>query len=244
MPDEACHLVPAGRVTTFMGRLIARVSSWLSPPAYRVDRTDRMVPSVGVSRRPPGESGVVGAVRSGPISRWRPPRPGRAARNSAGFTLVEIIIVLIIMGIAVAVAIPRMSSGADFQVTSAARMVAVDLQYAQNHAIASQKKVRAVFDPAAGTARGNYKLVYADTSVPIEHPINKGPYEVSFTQMKEFGALKLLSAAFGPGGANNYVEFDPIGAPDNSGSVVMQAGTVTYTVTVAAITGKVTVTAN
>jgi hypothetical protein len=126
-------------------------------------------------------------------------------------------------------------------------MVAVDLQYAQNHAIASQKVVRVVFTPANSTTgdRGGYTVQYKDAPTLINHPVNKGPYTVNFTAMKEFAALKLVSAYGCPPvpatGVNGYVEFDPIGAPNRGGTVVVEAGTSTYTITVAAVTGKITV---
>ena len=158
--------------------------------------------------------------------------------------MIEIIVVVIIIGIAAAIAIPRMSAGADFQATSAARMVAVDIQYAQNHAIASQRKVRVVFTPAAsGDNKNCYSVIYTDTNTPIIHPVNKDAYTVSFAKMKDFSALKLDSAKFGSTN-RSYVEFDPIGAPDNAGKVVIRAGRYTYEISVAAITGKVTVVSN
>jgi len=163
----------------------------------------------------------------------------RATRRACGFTLIEILMVIVILGIAAIAVVPQMSSGADFQATSAARAIAVDLQYAQNQAIATQKRVRVLFDVDANT----YFLLYydpvTDTNTPIRHPINKGSYVVSFSNMRDYPNLKLVAASFG---TDPFVEFDAIGAPVSPGGVRVQSGSASYSIVVTAITGKVTVT--
>jgi len=162
-------------------------------------------------------------------------------RKQGGFTLVEILVVVLILAIAAGVVIPQVIDSSDMQAISAARMIATDLQYAQNLAITTQKPVRMVFNPGAES----YQLVYYDhttnQSTAVEHPINKGSYTVSFGSLQGFGKLDLVSAAFT---SNAYVEFNSIGAPDNAGQVVVQAGSQSCTIAVSAATGKVTVTTN
>ena len=65
--------------------------------------------------------------------------PRRSDRLGRGFTLVVLLVVIILIGIAAAVVVPRMAQSSDVQVISAARILAADLQYAQNLAISSQK---------------------------------------------------------------------------------------------------------
>ena len=52
-------------------------------------------------------------------------------RYRLGFTLIEIIVVVVILAIVAAIAIPSAISTGDLQVISAARIIAADLQYAQ-----------------------------------------------------------------------------------------------------------------
>ncbi|MDY6913937.1 MAG: GspH/FimT family protein [Planctomycetota bacterium] len=158
----------------------------------------------------------------------------RRKNNAAiGFTMIEIIVVLIVIAIAAAMVIPMVLSTADLEATSGARMLLSDLQYAQNVAITSQTPVTVTFDVSADS----YSLT--NTSGTLIHPISKSAYEVDFTAMRGFDRLEIVSAGFG---GNASVTFDALGTPDNAGSVTLQAGPHIYRVDVAAATGKVTVT--
>ena len=66
-----------------------------------------------------------------------------------GFTLVEIIVVVVILGIAALIAVPMFSGAADMQVRSAANRVAADLDYAKGLAVTHQKNYSVVFYPAS-----------------------------------------------------------------------------------------------
>ncbi|MHC4735672.1 MAG: prepilin-type N-terminal cleavage/methylation domain-containing protein, partial [Planctomycetota bacterium] len=53
----------------------------------------------------------------------------------SGFTVIELLIVVVIIAIAAMAAIPMMTSAAGFQIRSAANMIAADLEYAKTIAI-------------------------------------------------------------------------------------------------------------
>lgn len=158
-------------------------------------------------------------------------RRRRKNRQTEAFTLIELLVVLVVLAIAAAVVVPSLDSSG-FQAVSAARMVATDLQYAQNAAITTQRLVTVTFN----TAANSYSL--SNASGPLIHPMNKNAYRIDFGSQSGFGQLDIVSASFG-GGA--LVTFDELGAPDNGGSVTLQAGTSVYVINLAGVTGRVTV---
>lgn len=158
-------------------------------------------------------------------------RDRRRNRQRGAFTLIELLVVLVVLAIAAAVVVPSLDSSG-FQAVSAARMVATDLQYAQNAAITTQAPVTVTFNPAGNS----YSL--SNASGPLIHPMNKDAYSIDFGSLSGFGQLDITAASFG-GGAS--VTFDELGAPDNGGSVTVQAGTSVYVISLAGVTGRVTV---
>ena len=150
----------------------------------------------------------------------------------SGFTLAEIMVMVAIFAVAAAVIIPAAVSTTDFQAISAARMIAADLQYAQDQAITSQEPVTVTFDPATES----YGLSNASGS--LIHPMTKSVYDIDFRSRRGFGNLDLVSADFD---GNKSVTFDELGSPDNAGVITLQAGPHLYRVEIAAATGKVTV---
>ena len=153
--------------------------------------------------------------------------------NRAAFTLVEIMMVLVIIAITAAVVIPNAISTASFQATSAARMIATDLQYAQDTAITSQTPVTVTFNVA------NESYTLSNASGTLIHPITKVAYVTAFGTLKGFSDVGIVSANFG--GAS-VVTFDELGSPNQAGTISLQAGEHAYRLDVAAATGKVTVT--
>ncbi len=159
-------------------------------------------------------------------------RGRRNNRQAPAFTLIELLVVVVILAIAAAVVIPSMNTSS-LQAVSAARMIAADLQYAQNIAITTQRPVTVTFD-----AEGNsYSL--SNASGALIHPMNKNAYSIDFGSQSGFNQLDIVYASF-YGGAS--VTFDELGAPDNPGNITVQAGANVYMIDVAGITGRVTVT--
>ncbi len=149
-----------------------------------------------------------------------------------GFTLMEVLIVVLIIGILAVTVVPMALSAASVQAVAAGRMIASDLQYAQNEAIIGQTPVTVTFDPG----RESYQLVNA--SGVLIHPITNDSYIVDFSSDSKFTELDIVSVNFG---GETWVTFDEMGAPDVGGSIVLQAGPHALSVDVANVTGSVTV---
>ena len=101
---------------------------------------------------------------------------GRCARRS-GFTLIEILVVVIILGIAAAIIVPHIGSRSDLKATSAARLIMADLIYAQNRSISQQKPHFVQFDAANETYRVMDEV--NPTVKIITHPVEQSPFAVA-----------------------------------------------------------------
>lgn len=161
-------------------------------------------------------------------------RPRSSTPISGAFTLVELMVVVVIIGISAGMVIPFVSSGRDTAGLAAARMAVCDLQYAQNAAITAQAPVTVTFTP------GGEFYTLSNESGPLIHPMNKTAYVVNFSTQRGFEGIDIVSASFNGAPA---VVFDELGSPDNAGTVTVQAGAQVYVIAVAAATGKVTVAA-
>lgn len=181
-------------------------------------------------------------------------RPKSVMLRSA-FTLVEILMVVIIIGIASAVIVPQISSRDDMKASSAARTVMADLVYAQNMAITAQSNYYVRFDVTNHT----YSLLNSAMTT-ITHPVSHMPYTVVFgtSGTSNLSECSLVSADFvGTTAGNHYltIGFDELGTPLawpdadpaqtlSSGSIVVGAGTYQLKITIEPYTGQLTVAAN
>ncbi|RKY10372.1 MAG: hypothetical protein DRP65_06730 [Planctomycetota bacterium] len=159
------------------------------------------------------------------------------------FTLIELIVVMVIIGIAALLAVPMIGSAADVQLRSAANMLAADLDYAKSMAIATQQNYSVVFDPD-----NDFYEVHDAGGTVIDHPIKPGSdFKVDFRSDSRLSRVDIVSADFD---SQTSVTFDYLGSPYsgtttanslNSGQISLQADSFTMTVTVEPMTGYVTI---
>lgn len=91
-----------------------------------------------------------------------------------GFTLVELVVVIAVMGIMVAVAAPRFASGDIFETRGDAGLLSSTLRYAQKTAIAQRKKVFVIHNNAIPDV---VKLCFdAVCNQPVISPETAGAY--------------------------------------------------------------------
>jgi len=154
-----------------------------------------------------------------------------------GFTLVEVLIVVTIIGIAGAIVVPQMLTAGTLGIQAAARMVISDILYAQNEAIANQATRKIIFD----VIENSYRLSdVADVTITASWiDSDSQNYVIDFDETtKQFGRIKIKSVNFD---GNSELAFDALGAPSNGGTIEVEYLDTVYRVTVAAFTGRVTV---
>ena len=163
--------------------------------------------------------------------------------RSRGFTLVELVLLISILGILVLVAIPDRSSIDEVSLRAAARRLASDLRYAQGESMARRVRHGVRFDVAGK----RYAVVATGRGEPVEDPGARGhALEVDFTSASAFRGVTLVSASFD---GSPEVSYDYFGVPcdlaareiRHPGIVVLACGGRTATVEVAPGTGKVRV---
>jgi len=178
------------------------------------------------------QNGRNGSRDTGDVRRVKEGQP-KADCSVDGFTLVEVIIVVVILAIAAMMAVPMMSSADTFQVRSAASMLASDLEYAKNCAISMGETFSVVFDKAANS----YWLEDANGS-RIEHPVKKGfDYVVDFHSDGRLDKVTIDEVNL----SDSIVEFDCLGSPDEGGTITLNAGGETIVVSIEPVTGYISI---
>jgi len=161
-----------------------------------------------------------------------------------GFTMIELLIVMAIIAIAAAIAVPMVSSAGSMQLRSAVTMMAADLEYAKSLSISRGQRYAVVFDKATETYR-----IIDQNGATIPHPIKKGfRYTIDFRADSRLDQVDIVNANFDGAAA---VSFDYLGspysgtggaaAPMNSGVITLRAGVSTRTVSVEPVTGFISV---
>lgn len=166
----------------------------------------------------------------------------RVSRRTGGvraraFTLVEILVVVAIIGLASAVVVPQMLKPGKMHVQAAARMIIADLLYAQNDAIAKQATRRVVFS----TTNNSYHIEDGAgqvIAVNWKQSTGVGNYVTDFDTDSRFIGVTISAVDFN---STDNVAYDALGGPSQGGTVEVTAANATYVITVAPLTGRVTV---
>ena len=159
------------------------------------------------------------------------------SRNSYGFTMVELMVVLLILGIVSAVAVPSIKSSLDeMKLDGAAREVISAIYYTQSIAIKDGEDHKVNFN----VVQDRLKCDNIVTGLTILHPVDKKPYQLDFKAAGHFQGVVIVSASFNPGNKPSII-FNNLGEPDKFGAVVLGYLGNQKTINVALPLGKVSV---
>ena len=152
--------------------------------------------------------------------------------KSKGFTLIEIIIVLVIIGIISVFAAPRIYDNyVSNRITAAAKQILADIRFAQSLAMMGHDSTWVVFDDDENL----YKL-YSGATKAARTLVEKSSGDGSYIRQLDQGEYKNVTITGLSIGNDKSIAFDWSGNTNNSGSIILNN---TVTVTVAMGTGMV-----
>ena len=185
-----------------------------------------------------------------------PAQPAYMKKKShGGFTLVEVLIVVLLLGLLAMMGTPTLISGMDrYRLSSTATEIITTIEFAQMTAMTAGGKTRITindvndtiliekFTPDVDLLGVEAELDEADVEggsyKTMGHPTNKGvDYQIEVGSEDRFHGVDILTSTFGAG---NFIIFDALGAPSDGGTVTLSLGGSQATLTVDALTGKVT----
>ena len=169
------------------------------------------------------------------------------AMRKSGFTIIEIIMVIVILSILAVVIVTRSGSYYPVKLNGAGEKLLSDIRYAKRLAMTNHGIYGISFDVA-----GNSYTVYEyertppppPPATPVEDPHRPGySLVVDYDDNKYYNGIEIISAVFGE---TNELKFSPFGVPydgDNAelaanGSVVINYRGNDFTITVIPRTGK------
>ncbi len=166
-------------------------------------------------------------------------------RGRRGFTLVEVLLVVVVLAIVAAVATARIGKTDSQKLIGAAQILAADLAFAQIESITKGEDPRVVVfntPSTAGSVHGYHIAAAATPNTPITNPVGKGPYEVRFG----FGRAAPLDGVTIAGqsvGGDARLGFGLYGQLDQTtnATITLACSGKSITLTIDAITGETTI---
>ncbi len=151
--------------------------------------------------------------------------PRRVTREARGFTLVEMLVVITLIGMMAATATTAASESGDFRLNLIQTEVCDALEYAKALSRSTREAYGVVFEASSE------RLAIVDESGNlVVDPLTKGDYIIDFTQPQYPPGINIVSASFGDAGSALVV--DPDGVAMAGGSIVLSFAGVSRTLTI------------
>lgn len=159
--------------------------------------------------------------------------------NSRGFTLVELVVTLIVLGILAVTILPRFANRGDFDQRGAADKVLATLQFARKTAVAARRDVRVSLSGTAFVVTIN--STDPDTAGAPAYNALQLPFQDGNCPSGSTGTVCLPSGVtLTPVPTISFpINFDPAGRTDQSGTITFSGGTLSTEINLVAVTGYV-----
>ncbi|PCJ62980.1 MAG: hypothetical protein COA79_02365 [Planctomycetota bacterium] len=144
------------------------------------------------------------------------------------FTLIEALIVIFLLAMLLAIAIPNMNFVEDNTLNMAGRNLKMNLNYVRSLAIRNKTN----YTVEISLSGNSYKVKTNNTTVPSPH--NTGLYEETFNE-SAYNGVEFLTANFN---GLNKVEFTTTGKLVNDGEIILKYNSNQITLSPAILTGK------
>jgi MSHA pilin protein MshC len=153
-------------------------------------------------------------------------------KQERGFTAIELILVIVILGILAAIAYPRFQGLQGIRVSAAAQEIAGVIRYAQSQAISTAYNYKVYFYASTNSYSVYQVNRSSGAETIISNPLKAGNYPVALNT--DYPGVTIS--------ADYTVAFDYLGAPvtGGGGSVTVSGGGNSMTISVLANTGRVT----
>lgn len=191
-------------------------------------------------------------------SRFRP-----AVDAGRGYTLLELLIVVVVLGLAAALLVPHLVRRDTYAAEVALRRLVADITFAQSDALAGQGYRRVHFRQVdteqggrLGVGWGVYEIdesqlaaeLDPDLLVPVRDPLAGGAQAMELDLLADprYRGISLRGIDFD--GGRGWITFDPLGGtigpdgvPGTGGSLELSSDNLTFRVSIQPFTGKVSV---
>lgn len=154
--------------------------------------------------------------------------------------MIEIMIVVAVIAILSAVAVPMLSATEQTKLRGAANIVLADLEFAQTESIANGSTPRCV---VFNTSTATYSIVTGGSSgTPVTNPIDKQPYTTTFGSGRaaSLSGVTISSVSLASGSS---VQFGSLGQTNltSTGTITLACNGLRITLSIDATTGEVSV---
>ncbi len=134
--------------------------------------------------------------------------------QNKAFTLIESIMVMVIIGVLAALAIPRFSSFYNIKFNSAIKKVVSDIRYAQQLAVARHESYKIIFN----TSNETYRALRVSDGTAVQDPFTRQPLDpwVNFSTDPQYKGINIFSTSL----SGTTLRFNWQGLPQEGSSDV------------------------